>query len=557
MKNVRCICNKWGIFSLFLFFIICPLYGKDDLKSMSAYLDHIIDNKEQFVKEKQNKINSLQKLLENKGSSFEYEYKINLELYNEYNKFKLDSAIYYAERNIRIAESLNSQNLKYSSEINLASVYSYSGKFLESERILKSLDSHKLPKELLSHYYETYSRFYEHYAAISNQNSFYKQVAIYRDSLLNVLEPSSFLYQINLAHKYMTQRNTEKALELLSSLLDTGKIDSPEYALVTHYLGAINGMKGNAELETKYYTMSAIADIKNSIKENASFQRLALIYYNNGDISRAFKYTQSAIEDAVSSGVQFRTAEMSKFYSIINASYQAKETKSNNQLRTYLVLISILSIFLILLVTRVYIQMNKLSRAKEKLSEMNKQLVDLNNQVYDKNGMLKETNTQLRESNLVKEQYIAQFFNLCSTYIEKMETYRKTLYKLGINRQTEDLIKQLKSTSAVETELDDLYNHFDKVFLDLYPTFIPEFNALLSEEEQIKLKSEDFLNRELRIYALLRLGITDSTKIAGFLRCSMSTVYNYRTKMRNKAGINRDDFEQLVMKIGRLKTPRN
>lgn len=557
MKNIRSACHKWCILYLLLLFNPISIDAKDGLKSMSDYLDHIIDNKEQFVKQKQAKINSLQKLLENKGSSLEYEYKLNLDLYNEYKKFKVDSAIYYAERNVQITKLLDNQNLKYSSQINLASVYSYSGRFLESERILNNLHSRKLPKELLRDYYGAYSRFYEHYGAISNQSSYYKQVAIYRDSLLNVIEPASFLYKINLAHKYMTQRNTEKALELLGSLLDTEKIDTPEYALVTHYLGAINGMKGNAELEKKYYTMSAIADIKNSIKENASFQRLASIYYNNGDISKAFKYSQSAIEDAVSSGVQFRTAEMSKFYSIINASYQAKETKSNNQLRTYLLLISILSIFLFLLVAYIYVQMRKLSRVKEELSHMNGQLVGLNNEVNHKNGMLKESNNQLRESNHVKEQYIAQFFNLCSTYIDKMETYRKTLYKLGLNRQIEDLMKQLKSTSVVENELEDLYNHFDTVFLDLYPTFISEFNTLLSEEEQIKLKSEDLLNRELRIYALLRLGITDSTKIAGFLRCSMSTVYNYRTKMRNKAGINRDDFEQLVMKIGRLKTSQN
>jgi hypothetical protein len=357
------------------------------------------------------------------------------------------------------------------------------------------------------------------------------------------LDPSSFKYKINKVHQYINQGQYNDAEKLLFRLLETENIDTPEYALITHYLGAIYGIAGDAKSEKKYYIMSAIADIKNAIKENASFQRLALIYYDNGDIAGAFKYTQTAIEDAVFSGVQFRTAQMSEFYSIINASYQAKEVKANNLLKLYLVLISILTVFLILLVSYIYKQMKKLSIIKEALSQTNDKLTELNEE-------LNEKNMQLWESNQVKEQYIAQFFNLCSTYIDQMEDYRNTLYKLGINKQYEELIKKLKSTTAVDNELEKLYGYFDRIFLNLYPTFVSDFNALLAKDEQIILKSDDLLNKELRIYALLRLGITDSVKIAGFLRCSMSTIYNYRTKMRNKAVINRDEFEEMVMNIG-------
>ena len=166
------------------------------------------------------------------------------------------------------------------------------------------------------------------------------------------------------------------------------------------------------------------------------------------------------------------------------------------------------------------------------------------------NDELHEKNTQLTDSNIIKEQYIARFFDLCSMYIDKLEDYRKSLNKLAQNRQIDELYKQLKSTSMMENELDELYKNFDAIFLNLYPTFVADFNALLVEDERIVLKSEDLLNKELRIYALLRLGITDSVKIASFLRCSLSTVYNYRTKARNKAAISREDFEKMVMRIG-------
>ena len=233
-------------------------------------------------------------------------------------------------------------------------------------------------------------------------------------------------------------------------------------------------------------------------------------------MSRAFRYTQAAIEDAVFSNVQFRTTQMSKFYSIINATYQASEAKSKSKLQHYLVLISVLSLFLVLLFVYVYKQVHKLYRIKEELSQTNGRLMQLNDELHEKN-------TQLSDSNTIKEQYIARFFDLCSMYIDKMENYRKSLNKLAKDRRFEELYRRLKSTSMMEDELDELYKNFDAIFLNLYPTFVADFNALLVEDERIILKSDDLLNKELRIYALLRLGITDSAKIASFLRCSMST----------------------------------
>lgn len=550
IKVITCIRQRSFLLWCVLYFLSVTVYGKNDLKPLSEYLDHIINNKEQFSKIKEERINSLKNLLKQKESSQEYYYEINRKIYNEYKKYKLDSAIHYATQNVGIAKELNNQYFLYMSNIDLATVYSYSGEFLESEKILRSIDSQQLPNDLLEEYYEAYSRFYEHYAVVSNQNRYYARVELYRDLLLSVLAPESYKYKIYKALKYIISGQRDEAEELLHSLLDAEEIDTPEYALITNCLGVISGMKGQTDLEMEYYTMSAIADIKNSIKENASFQRLAKIYYKTGNLSKAFQYSQSAIEDAIFSGVQFRTTEMAGFYSIINASYQVKEAKAKKDLEEYLLLISILSLFLILLVLFIYQQMRKLGSIKEELSRTNKKLNEINN-------TLKDTNIQLSDSNHIKEQYIAQFFNLCSTYIDKMEDYRRGLYKLGINSQYEELVKKLRSTTMVDNELDELYKHFDSIFLSLYPTFVADFNSLLIEEERITLKADDLLNKELRIYALLRLGITDSVKIASFLRCSMSTVYNYRTKIRNKAVITRDDFEKRVMKIGVIESNGN
>ena len=190
--------------------------------------------------------------------------------------------------------------------------------------------------------------------------------------------------------------------------------------------------------------------------------------------------------------------------------------------------------------------MRRLYRVKEELSQANDLLRRLNDELNEKNA-------QLLGANEVKEQYIARFFDFCSTYIDKMEDYRRSLKKLFQDRRFDDLNKRLKSTSMFENELDELYKNFDAIFLSLYPTFVEDFNALLIEEERIVPKSGDLLNKELRIYALLRLGITDSMNIASFLRCSLSTVYSYRTKVRNKAAVPKEEFEKEVMEIGTVR----
>jgi DNA-binding CsgD family transcriptional regulator len=176
----------------------------------------------------------------------------------------------------------------------------------------------------------------------------------------------------------------------------------------------------------------------------------------------------------------------------------------------------------------------------------------MNQSMLHANDELQKLNARLQESNRVKEEYIAQFFDRCSAYIDKWEDYRKALNKKAAGNQREELMRMLKSNTIVDEERKKLYETFDSIFLHLYPGFVEDFNALLAPNKQTTPKPGEMLNTELRIFALIRLGISDSMKIAGFLRYSLSTVYNYRTQIRNKA-ISRDDFEQSVMQIGSIR----
>ena len=537
-------------FFLFLFvLLVSPLYASDSTDTILDKLNDAMKNKQRYVQLKEERILNFKKI-KSSDLSKEQEYNFNKALYKEYQKFNSDSAILYVKKNLKIADELHKKDWVDLAQLQLANLYSSSGKYRESEAILKSINKKGLAKSLLPNYYFTYREFFEHYNANSNSKIFIEQIGKYRDSLLAVINPNSLDYKINKIQKNIYKRNFDIAEKELLSLLKKTKDNNPQYALITYLLGSIYGLTDNPELRKKYYALSATSDIKQAIKDNASIQELALIFYKTGDVDMAYKLTQSAIEDALFCNVQFRTLLMSEVYSIINTAYLEREARRKDELKVYLLCISLLSVFLILGVIYVYKQMKKVSRIRGELYITSEKLAELNKDITETNNQLQERNAQLSESNHIKEEYIAHFFNLCSAYINKLENYRIILNKKATAKQFDEIYRMLKSTTLVDNELEELYKNFDIIFLNLYPTFVKDFNALLIKEEQIVLKQGELLNTELRIFALIRLGITDSIKIAAFLRYSLSTIYNYRTRARNKAVVSRNDFEEMVMKIG-------
>ena len=548
MKFNYCFLKKRFLLLLIALGIGSVLYANNELKLLTDSLRRVIDEKHVFVKEKEDRINRIKCMLRSPGLTLEGEYRINLRLYNEYKKFHIDSAIHYVDRNIEITRRLNRPYFTNQSFLNLGLLYSMCGRFREAEIILKSIKTSELPRDLLINYYQTYSSFWGHYSISVANNLYGKQQAAYQDSLFALIDHTSWDYRMSQASYYIW-RDTLKSKEIFKELLEIEEVGTPNYAMITHSYSRLCHHQKKYDEEKKYLMLSAIADTRNATRENASLQSLALIAYDEQNLADAFKFTQSAIDDVISSGIHFRAIEIYKFNSIINTAYQAEQARSRSHLTTFLVSTSIILFLLVLLVLFIYIQMKKTLKIKQALAQSNEELLRLNNKLNSRNSQLNDTNNQLCEINSIKEYYIAEFLDVCFSYIHKMEKYQNMLYKIAINKYYDELIKKLKSSALIDEELDALYTRFDKVFLGLYPTFVSDFNALLKDEEKIILKPDALLNRELRIYALLRLGITDSGKIANFLRCSTSTVYNYRTKMRNKAAVDRDEFENEIMKI--------
>jgi len=504
-------------------------------------LKQSINNKERYIAIKEQNIRNIKHLLTLETITPGQQYDIHKQLYEEYKKYNADSAIVYILKNRDLAMQSDSSEWLSETSIALSSLFSTTGRYIEASELLHSINRQQLQGLLLSDYFETFSSFCSRYGQSNNNAYFYQQSELYRDSLLMSLERQSLRYLIEYAAQLTFRNPSPDTEDALLDLLEEVK-NSPEQGYIAWLLGYLYQQQGNNELSKKYFAVSAICDIEHSIRDNASFQSLALIYFAEGDITSANQLIHLAVDDALFCNVRYRISEASTYYPIISEIYQGLRKTQMTRLYTSLLVISILLIVLISSLLVLYRQNQRLSRLSLELSQANQKLKELNHQLL-------AANNSLQESNLVKEEYITNFFDVCSAYVDKLESYLRIMNKHAKQDRIAEMLKILDYT-LIKQELEELYKKFDSIFLNLYPTFVEDFNAIRPEQDKITLRHGELMNTELRIFALIRLGISDSVKIASFLRYSLSAIYNYRVKARKYCNVDKKTFEELVMKMG-------
>ena len=365
------------------------------------------------------------------------------------------------------------------------------------------------------------------------KKKYLEKTNLYRDSISNAMSPESDRSIVE-AEKQLSSGNADAALEILNNSLKNNRDESANvYTYFT--LSETYKQKGDTDKEVYYLILTAIEDIKNATREYASLQKLAHLMYQQGDIERAYKYLNCSMEDAVECNARLRFMEVTEFFPIIDKAYRIQEERERHISRIMLLCISILSFCLLVAIVFLYRWMRKLSAMRRNLSDANREMQAINE--------------ELKQMGKTKETYIARYLVRCVNYLYKLESYRRSLVKLAMSSNMENLFKAIKSEEFVQNERNEFYDEFDKSFLKLFPNFITSFNNLLVEDARIYPKSDELLTTELRIFALIRLGIVDSNKIAHFLGYSLATIYNYRSRLRNKAIGNKDTFEQDVMSL--------
>jgi DNA-binding CsgD family transcriptional regulator len=319
-------------------------------------------------------------------------------------------------------------------------------------------------------------------------------------------------------------------------------------------------MQGDTAQMMYWLKESVLADIRNAAMDQGSMWELANELMLMGDIDRASRYISFTSDCANRYGSRQRNWQISPLLSHIAKEYKDQSERTTLKLRITNVLISILALLLLGALFFLHRRNKQLDTARNALKESNDELASANHQLSNQaeelsalNSQLSVLNSQLSESSRVKDEYIGRFLSLCAQYVDKIDNYRKTVNRKMKNKELDDLYQMSKSTELKERELDELFENFDNVFLHLFPNFIDDFNALLTPEAQVHPKEENRLTTEIRIFALIRLGIEDSSKIAEFLHYSVNTIYNYRARIKNGTLGNREQFEEKVKNLGHIR----
>ena len=496
--------------------------AQDSEQRILEQLDKAISQKEKFKNDREAVISQIKQRL-NYATDNTERYKLCGELFNLYLHYQADSACHYIRRK-EYYNSLQPQPERdIEISINRAEVRGVMGMYNEALTELQTIHPHELSSPNLEYYYFTIRACYgwmaDNTVDLHVKQTYLKKTELYRDSLLKIL-PQGSNRNIVLAEKMILSGQADQAIPILNKVL-TSPLDIQEKAYAYYTLSLAYEAKKDTDMEIYYLAQTALIDLNASVREYAALQKLARLVYQQGDPERAYNYVSCSMKDAVACNARLRFLEVTEFYPIIDKAYSDKKAQEKRLGRILTLSITGLAVYLILLAFYLYHGLRKLSLMRKNLSKSNKELVALNQ--------------QLQQTGKIKEVYIARYLDRCVSYLDKLEQYRRSLEKLAMASRIEDLFKAIRSADFLREERKNFYNEFDKSFLELFPNFIHDFNNLLNEDGKIEPKPGEILNTELRIFALIRLGVTDANRIAHFLGYSLATVYNYRSKIRNRA----------------------
>lgn len=524
--------------------------------SLLYILEETIRTRAQYLTEKENKLGQIKQRLSTRLSA-QKRYDILDELLGEYRSYNADTALSIAQQRLQLAYRMDNKALEDNARMNIAEVMGIAGMYKEAIEQMGLVNIDSLPDNLHTYYYQILRTLYDwlgDYVVVGKEKERYKQLmSCYTDTLARRYAASkdTLSYVLSMSQHYNTNGQYDKAIELMSRYYRKNENDHRYIAIGAYTLAESYKRLGDAKNEKKYLAIASIADLKAPVLEYAALPDLAVLLFKEGEVNRAYSYLKVCMEDAVACNARLRILDILEIFPIVNDAYQKQLKQQQQKMAWALISISLLSFFLLAAIFYVYKQMKRVVEARREVIKANKQLKELNEELHQSNEKLKEASRSIAENSHLKEEYIGRYMDWCSVYLEKMDSYRRHLGKIASTGNLEELYKNLKSSKFIEKELADFYANFDTTFLQLFPTFVEDFNKLLAPNEQITPKSNERLNTELRIFALIRLGITDSVKIAQFLRYSVTTIYNYRVKVRNKAAGDRNLLEQKVMEIGR------
>lgn len=511
-------------------------------------LDAVIKEKQSIEDAKNQRIAQLKSRLDSQYGQEEL-YNVMNDIFNEYFQYDVDSAIFYAHRKLDLAMETGRKDLILDAKFDIADRYVTSGMNQEALEIVSEIDTVQLGKDLHKRRNSLLNTVYSNLIDRSNDPFLVKEMEVKRDMhmhrMVEELDSTDIASAFVGASLLVGQNKVNEALELLLDWEQKDNIDLIDKGILCYSIGSAYRSTGDRDKAKIYLAKSARYDLMVPKYEYLSLIELAGMLYEDGDIERAYAYIMRSVNDANRANAQSCKENVYYLMPIIAGAYDSLITNSNLQMKYYLMIMGIMLVMVVFLIIVVTNEKKKVDLAERLTRESNGQLKVLNDE-------LRKSNLLLRESSQIKDSYLGHYLNMCSDYIDGLDRYRSSIRKIAKEEGAPALLNALKSKEFMEQELEGFYAQFDETFLELFPDFIPQLNELLQEDRQVKTPvKKKSLTTELRILALIRLGVNDSVRIAHFLRRSVSTIYNYRVKMKNSAKGDREEFEKSLLNIGK------
>ena len=528
--------------------MIQPIYIKGDNNQLYKQLDAALAQRAHYVELKEKSLNEIKQGAKYVTSN-EDKLKLYEQLANEYKAYEYDSAMTYVNKGLILAQKSNNIFFNKRFQLSQTRLLITRGFYAEAKEILQKIEPKEEPRDYQFLYYYTMYGLYNNWSTYCENNEFSKNYDLKKVEYLKKaieLSPKKdafYYYLMGELYYFSNHPNNNKTIQYYKKALNMEKANSRLHAMTAFALSEVYQKANNLELMEHYLLVAAISDVTSATKENVALQDIALFIYKHKtrSLNKAQEYINLSLEDAYTYKSRLRRIEISSKLQLITNAY-TDDIKTTNRLLN----IALLVIILLLLgvgISSLFI------RKKNRLLKQKKDEISATSDKMEKlNGQLHLINNELKDTNQKRERLVKVYIDLCYKNIERNQKLRTLAVRKIKANQSKELLSLLSSSSSTEKENKEFLTEFDKAFLSLYPTFISELNQQLTESAHIQLKENGEMPPILRVCALLRLGITESSKIAGILSYSPQTVYNYRSILKNNA-IDKEHFEENVLKL--------
>lgn len=543
-----------SLFLPFLLYTVPSLSScgrQDDTETLLEDLDAALGMRRTYDKYFQERVSLMKQILDGQDDPGQ-KYTVYMKLADEYRSYSLDSTLTCLLLCKEIAMEMDDSRRIVESDLALAYEYAMTGYHTEASDLLDQYREWTVPQGLEYEYFQVCHALSGEMMAYTNTVESYRdKIAArdrYRQLLLSMTPEKSYEWYRLKLEEYEEKDVRDSMLVCATEMVRLSEENSRQYASATWFYQYSLDYDDPDRIE--WLVRSAIADVMNATRDYASLTTLAQILFDRGDIDRAFRYLADySLRDAIAFNGKLRPWQVARIFPEIERAYQQKSERQQRMMMVMVITMSALAAVLVLLLLFIFKRQQLLDETRLKLSRSYVKIEDQNRDLINVNKEIMALNESLREADKVKQEYIAQFLSILSENINTTRQYKNHVLRYIRRGAAADLVSEIEALPPIDEDIEEFYKMFDRTFVNLYPDFVDKFNGLLQDGAGIYPKADDILTPELRIFALIKMGITDSSKIALLLHYSANTIYNYRAKVRNKARDSKEEFDKAVKSL--------